>query len=199
MTDKSDLIETIAKTDKLSTFARLMKTSGADEALRADGEFTVLAPTNDAFCKVTDKQMNALLQEPQQTTLRSILSYHILPGKFTAADLCSMSTVATITDVHVKLTDSRAGLMINDSGVHGTEIDAGNGIIHMLDTMLNYDIETFTTGPLEVPNTKEDTDRELVFPTLIIGGKNDSEDTPVSDDESGRRRYAAGRRRGFLF
>ena len=199
MTDKSDLIETIAKIDKLSTFSRLMKTSGANEALSAGGEFTVLAPTNDAFCKIEDKQMNALLQEPGQTTLRSILSYHILPGKFSAAELCSMASAPTITDVHVKLTDSRAGLIVNDSGVHSTEIEAANGIIHQLDTLLNYDLETLTTGPLEIPSVKPDTDRELVFPTLILGGKKETEARETTDETVPIRRFASRRRGTNLF
>ena len=198
MSERSSLIETIAKIEKLSTFSRLMGTSGANAAFSAGGEFTVLAPTNDAFCKVSDKQMNALLQEPGQTTLRSILSYHILPGKFTAAELCSMASAPTITDVFVKLTDSRAGLIVNDSGVQATDIDAANGIVHQLDTVLNYDIETFATGPLETPDTKKDTDRELVFPTLIIGGKSDGKDRQTTNGNGEIRKFASRRRNTSL-
>lgn len=199
MSERSSLIETIAQIEKLSTFSRMMKSSGANEAFDTGGEFTVLAPTNDAFCKVSDRQMNALLQEPGQTTLRSILSYHILPGKFSAAELCSMASAPTITDVHVKFTDSRAGLIVNESGVYGREIDASDGVIHMLDTVLNYDIETFTTGPLEVPSIKPDTDRELVFPTLILGGKKDNEARETTDEVLPVRRFASHRRNTNLF
>ena len=198
MSERSDLIDTIANIDKLSTFSRLMQTSGANEALMAGGEFTIFAPTNDAFCKIDDGQMNALLQEPNQITLRSVLSYHILPDRFTAKELCTLSSAPTLTDVHVKFTDSRAGLIVNDSGVQATDIEALNGVIHVLDTVLNYDIQTFKTGPLEVPSIKPDTDRELVFPTLIIGGKSESRDGETTETNVDNRIFALRRRSTFL-
>ena len=197
MTERSDLIETIASIENLSTFSRLMETSGANLALSARGQFTIFAPTNDAFCKIRDAQMAALLKEPGQTTLRSILSYHIVPGKFSAAELCSMESAPTMKDVRVKFTDSRAGLIVNDSGVQSTDIEAANGVIHVLDTLLNYDTEIFTTGPLEVPSTRPAADRELVFPTLIIGGKKDAEESDTTDETGPIRKFASGGRSFF--
>src|SRR5690349_15055499 len=87
MTSNQDLIETIAKIDIFSTFARLMETSCANAAFSEGGDFTVFAPTNDAFGKISDRQMNALLQERGQTTLKAILTYHVVQGKLLAEDL----------------------------------------------------------------------------------------------------------------
>lgn len=147
MHDRVNLIETITKKDMFSTFSRLMGTSKANEAFSAGGDFTVFAPTNDAFGKIPDKQMNALLNEKDQISLKALLSYHILPGKFFAANIASSHSKPTITGAEVKFTNF-GGLKVNDSGVQARNIEASNGVIHALDTVLNYDSKKFTTGPL---------------------------------------------------
>lgn len=166
MTEKLNLIETIAKNDMFSTFSRLMGTSGANEAFSSGGEFTVFAPTNDAFGKIPDKRMNALLQEPGQTTLKGLLSYHILPEKLHAANLGSKATAASITGAPLKFTDA-GGLKVNSSGVQARNIEASNGIVHALDTVLNHDIETFKNGrQAATPQiTAGEEPKELVVPT----------------------------------
>ena len=151
MTDKLNLIETIAKNDMFSTFSRLMGTSNANDAFSKGGDFTVFVPTNDAFGKIPDKQMNALLNETDQTSLKRLLSYHIVPGKLFASNLSSnlsskLST-PTITGADIRISDSH-GLKINDSGVQARNIEASNGVVHALDTVLEYDTKAFTTGPL---------------------------------------------------
>jgi len=147
MTDKLDLIETIAGNDTFSVFSRLMGSSHANDVFSSGGDFTVFAPTNDAFGKIPDKQMNALLNEPGQTSLKKLLSYHIVPGKLFAVNLSSKLSTPTITGADIRISDSH-GLKINDSGVQARNIEARNGVVHALDTVLNYDTKTFTTGPL---------------------------------------------------
>src|SRR5436305_2340544 len=147
MTDKLNLIETIANNDTFSTFSRLMGSSNANEAFSTGGDFTVFAPTNDAFGKIPEKQMNALLNEPGQASLKKVLSYHILPGKLFASNLSSKLSTPTITGSEIRISDSH-GLKINESGVQARNIEASNGVVHALDTVLNYDTKILTTGPL---------------------------------------------------
>lgn len=147
MNDKLDLIETIAGNDTFSVFSRLMGSSHANDVFSSGGDFTVFAPTNDAFGKIPEKQMNALLNEPEQTSLKKLLSYHIVPGKLFAVNLSSKLSTPTITGADIRISDSH-GLKINDSGVQARNIEARNGVVHALDTVLNYDTKTFTTGPL---------------------------------------------------
>jgi uncharacterized surface protein with fasciclin (FAS1) repeats len=139
MTDKLNLIETIAKKDMFSVFSRLMGTSGANEAFSDGGDFTVFVPTNDAFGKISDKKMNALLNEPGQVGLKALLSYHILPGKFFAANISSSRSKPTITGAEVKFSDLGT-LKINDSGVQARNIEASNGIVHAIDTVLTPEL-----------------------------------------------------------
>jgi uncharacterized surface protein with fasciclin (FAS1) repeats len=171
MTDKLSLIETIAKQDIFSTFSRLMGTSGANAAFSEGGDFTVFAPTNDAFCKIPDKQMNALLQEPGQTALKALLSYHIVPERLLAASLGSKRIAPTVTGADIKFTDDSDGLKVNGSLVQSRNIEASNGVVHALDTVLPYDTERFTTGPLSAPLEfrPSATPPELVVPRLSAG------------------------------
>lgn len=174
MTESLSLIDTIARIDKLSTFSRLMAMSGANEAFGVGGDFTVFAPTNDAFCKVPDRQMNALLQEPGQITLRCMLSYHIVPGRLTAEELGSRASAPTVTDAYVKFTYSCSELKVNHSVVQARNIDAANGIVHELDAVLNYDIETFKTGPLEMPAIEAAASPAELFVPRLSAGKTDA-------------------------
>ncbi|HJS51165.1 MAG TPA: fasciclin domain-containing protein [Pyrinomonadaceae bacterium] len=135
MNDKLNLIETIAKEDKFSTFSRLLGTSGANIVFSGAGQFTVFAPTNDAFGKIPDGKMNELLNEPNQTKLKALLSYHILPGKWMAANLGAMPLRKSVTGQEVAFTDSN-GLRVNGAGVQARNIEATNGVIHQIDTVL---------------------------------------------------------------
>ena len=135
MTDRLDLIETIAKEDKFSTFSRLLGTSGASVVFSGDGPFTVFAPTNDAFGKIPDARMNELLQETDQRKLKALLSYHILPGRVMAASLGTMPLRKSVTGQEVAFSDLR-GLKVNGAGVQARNIEATNGVIHQLDTVL---------------------------------------------------------------
>ena len=135
MTDRLDLIETIAKEDKFSTFSRLLGTSGASVVFSGEGPFTVFAPTNDAFGKVPDARMNELLQETDQRKLKALLSYHILPGRVMAASLGTMPLRKSVTGQEVAFSDLR-GLKVNGAGVQARNIEATNGVIHQIDTVL---------------------------------------------------------------
>lgn len=130
MSEKLDLIETIAGQDNFSTFSRIMKSSGANDVLAGDGSFTVLAPTNDAFNKIPDKTLDALLKDQKQ--LKALLSYHILPGKVMAASLRSTKAV---TGQEVVVTDIN-GIRINSSALQARNLEASNGVVHGIDKIL---------------------------------------------------------------
>jgi len=174
MTNKLNLIETIAKEDKFSTFSRLLGTSGANAVFSGDGPFTVFAPTNDAFGKVPDVRMNQLLQEPDQPKLKALLSYHILPGKVMAASLGAMVLRKSVTGQELAFSDS-SGLKVNGAGIQARNIEATDGVIHQVDTVLTQPpnaavsaaratgaTRVATTGPLTTPADVPTTTPRLV-------------------------------------
>ena len=132
MSDKLDLIETIANESQYSTFARIMATSGGNEVLEGEGSFTVFAPTNDAFAKIPDDKLDALLNEDKQVQLKALLSYHILPGKVMAANLKSAKS---LSGQEVMITDTN-GIKINAAVLQGRNLEATNGVVHGIDAVL---------------------------------------------------------------
>lgn len=132
---KINLIETIAGDERFSVLSRMMGSSGANAVLSAPGEFTVLAPTNDAFAKISGARMNELLNQKDQVDLKALLSYHILPGKLVAAKLAGLRNTRTVADGRVSISDT-AGLKVNDSSIETRNIAASNGVIHAIDTVL---------------------------------------------------------------
>src|SRR5687768_13212760 len=174
MTDRLSLIETITREDKFSMFARFMGTSGADALLNGPGEFTVLAPTNDAFGAIDDKTIKALIMEPSQPKLKKLLSYHILPGKLMAANLASSQTRQSVSGEELTFSDTN-GLKINKAGVQARNIEATNGVIHQIDTVLTPPVETRTAAANSATTTEFAAPRaephaELKTPDAIAAG-----------------------------
>jgi len=132
MSEKLDLIETIASHDNFSMFSRVMGTSGANEVFGKGESFTVFAPTNDAFAKLPDDKLNALLNEDKQIQLKALLSYHILPGKVMAA---SLKSTKSVTGQEVVVTDIN-GIKINSSSLQARNLEASNGVVHGIDKVL---------------------------------------------------------------
>ena len=133
MSERVNLIDTISKLDMFSTFARILGTANATDLITGDGPFTVFVPTNDAFGKIPDAQMNGLLSETDQLGLKKLLSYHIVPGKIFAANLTGTATTLSGQDVTFK---DAGGLKVNNAGLQARNMEATNGIVHGLDTVL---------------------------------------------------------------
>ncbi len=135
MTDKLNLIETIAKEPKFSTFSRYMGTSNANALFSRPGDFTVFVPTNDAFAKIPDDQMNALLNETDQLKLKALLSYHIVPGKIMAANIGGKQVRNSINGEEINFADYQ-GIKVNGLPLQSRNIEATNGVVHSLGTVL---------------------------------------------------------------
>lgn len=130
-----NLIETIASDERLSVFSRLMGTSGANAMFSEGGDFTVFAPTNDAFAKIPDPRMNRLLNEQGQTQLKGILLYHIVTGKRFAANVAAGGDAKTLNGSTVEMSD-KGGIKVNGASMQSRNVEAANGILHTIDTVL---------------------------------------------------------------
>ena len=175
MSDKLNLIETIAKQDQFSTFSRLMRTSKANDIFNGPGDFTVFAPTNDAFAKVPEATMNGLTSEAGQTRLRDLLSYHILPGKLMAANLVSAPARKAFTGEELMFTDVN-GLKVNNASIQARNLEATNGVAHALDTVLI---------PTKAPRAAAATTGALTTPTAIGSKLAAVPKAPISSTPSG--------------
>lgn len=152
MAEELDLIGTIRKQEKWSVFARLLETTKAIEWLNLDGDFTVFVPSDDAFAKIPDSKMNAFMQEPDQKTLHTILSYHIVSGLHPSGMLKGDRPLTALTGDEITFGDSY-GLKANSAMVQKKNVQATNGIIHQIDSVLNPPPRKFVTSPLELAKT----------------------------------------------
>jgi len=105
--------------------------------LTAEGPFTVFAPTDEAFAKLPAGTVESLLKPENKEKLKSILLYHVVPGNVTAKQVMKLNgrTVKTLEGGSIKLSTMN-GVTVDDARVTKTDIQASNGVIHVIDTVL---------------------------------------------------------------
>lgn len=133
---KKDIVATAASAGSFNTLLAAAKAAGLVEALQADGPLTVFAPTDEAFAKLPEGTVEALLKPENRDQLRAILLYHVVPGKVKAEQVTQISEAKTAfgQKIAVKTTDS--GVMVDQSRVIKTDIMTSNGVIHVIDRVL---------------------------------------------------------------
>ena len=134
-----DIIDVAVGSEQFPTLVAAIQAAGLVETLQGDGPFTVFAPTEEAFAAALDAlgiTAEELLADTE--TLTSILTYHVVPGKVLAADVVGLDgeSVATVNGAEIAVAVSDGVVSINDSTVVTTDIDASNGVIHVIDTVL---------------------------------------------------------------
>ncbi len=132
--DKKDIVDTAVEAGSFTTLATALEAAGLVETLKGEGPFTVFAPTDEAFAKIPSDQLNALLADKEQLT--AVLTYHVVAGKVTAADVVELDSATTVqgSDIDISVTD--AGVMVDGANVVATDIMASNGVIHVIDTVI---------------------------------------------------------------
>jgi len=104
--------------------------------LADDGPFTVFAPTDEAFAKLPDGTVEALLKPENIDQLKAILTYHVVPGRVYARDVVKLNSAATLNGAKLKINAGQGGVNVNGAKVTATDIEATNGVIHVIDTVI---------------------------------------------------------------
>lgn len=127
------IADTVSQNSSLSTFNGLLTQAGLSSTLQGAGPFTVFAPSNNAFKLLPAKTMNDLEKHPEK--LQNVLAFHVITGKLMAADVKNKS-VKTLNGPILAI--SRAGdfVTIEDAMVEKADIQANNGVIHIIDGVL---------------------------------------------------------------
>lgn len=133
---RDDIIDTAVKAGKFKTLAAAIKAAGLVEALKGDGPFTVLAPTDDAFAKLPEGTVATLLKPENKSQLTAILKYHVVAGRHFASDVVKKKALPTLQGGKLAVKVSDKGVMIGDAKVIKTDIDASNGVIHVINSVL---------------------------------------------------------------
>lgn len=128
-----NIIETAVKAGSFKTLAKALTEAGLVDALSGSGPFTVFAPNDEAFKKVPVEVLQALLKDKDK--LVNVLKYHVVPGKLMARDVLGMSSIETLQGSPVTVSNGQS-VMIQDAVLVQTDIEADNGVIHVIDSVL---------------------------------------------------------------
>jgi transforming growth factor-beta-induced protein len=129
-----DIPGTAAAAGMFSTLLAAVEAAGLLETLRSAGPFTVLAPTDEAFAALPEGTVAALLEDPE--TLAEILLYHVIPGDVRAAQVVTLTEATMANGATVSIAVGNGGVRVNDANVVATDIEATNGVIHVIDAVL---------------------------------------------------------------
>lgn len=129
----ADIVDTAINAGAFNTLVAAVKAAGLVDTLKGPGPFTVFAPTDDAFAKLPEGTVESLLGDIPQLT--KILTYHVVTGKVTAADVVKIDSATTVEGSSLKI-DASNGVKVNDATVVTPDVEADNGIIHVIDSVL---------------------------------------------------------------
>lgn len=122
-----------AATPQLSTLARLMNEAGLAATLRAEGPYTVFAPSDEAFKALPAAELQALSTDRER--LKAVLSYHVLPTKASSADIAGGES-KTVHGAPLALARAGGFVTVEEAMVTQADLPASNGVVHVIDRVL---------------------------------------------------------------
>lgn len=133
---ENDIVDLAVQTDFLSTLVAAVTAGDLVDVLKGDGPFTVFAPTNEAFAKLPAGTVETLLKPENKAQLVAVLTYHVVPGKVYSKDLKDGMKAKTAqgAEITISLKDGKA--MVNNATVSAADIEASNGVVHVIDTVI---------------------------------------------------------------
>ena len=131
---EGNIVETAVAAGQFKTLTSLLQQTGLDKTLAESGPYTVFAPTDEAFAKVPQKTLDTLASNPDQ--LKAVLLYHVADGEVKAADVATMSSVATLNGASLPIKANDAVVRVGGAKVIQADVMASNGVIHVIDGVL---------------------------------------------------------------
>jgi uncharacterized surface protein with fasciclin (FAS1) repeats len=168
---EQDIVEIALGNDDFSILVAALQRAELVETLQGEGPFTVFAPTNQAFAdllEALDITAEELLAQPD---LAKVLTYHVVPGKVMAGDLTDGLEAETVNGETVVF-DLSGDPMVNESNIVDTDIEATNGVIHVIDSVLvpsDFTLQEVDMEDEEVPATGIETNSVLLIGMLMTG------------------------------
>ena len=129
----ANIVETAVAAGTFNTLVAAVKAAELVETLSGPGPFTVLAPTDEAFAKLPAGTVEGLLNDIPK--LKAVLTYHVLAGKFMAADVIKLASAKTVNGQSVTIATIN-GVKVDGANVVKTDIETDNGVIHVIDSVI---------------------------------------------------------------
>ena len=130
------VVDVAVSNGSFTTLVAALKAAGLVETLQGKGPFTVFAPTDAAFAKLPAGTVEGLLEPANREKLIAVLTYHVVAGKVTAAQAATLDGAATVQGGRLPIAKAYGGLTVGGAKVVTADIEAGNGIVHVVDTVL---------------------------------------------------------------
>ncbi len=131
---EQDIVAIAGGDERFSTLVTALTAADLVETLQGEGPFTVFAPTDDAFNALPEGAIEGLLEDIPALT--DVLLYHVVPGQVMAADVVTLDSAETVQGTALKISAEDGKVMVNEAEVVITDIQASNGVIHVIDTVL---------------------------------------------------------------
>ena len=131
---KNDIVQTAISAGNFTTLATALTEAGLVDALKGEGPFTVFAPTDEAFKNLPKGALDNLLKDKE--ALKNVLLYHVVSGNVSSAQVVDLDKATTLNGSDLKIKTENGKVMINDADVIGADVEASNGIIHVIDKVL---------------------------------------------------------------
>lgn len=134
--EQTNIVEIAVANGNFETLVAAVTAAGLAETLQGKGPFTVFAPTDDAFAALPAGTLESLLKPESKDQLVAILMYHVVPGVVMAKDVVRLSEASTVQGTSITVTANDSGVMVNGARVVTTDIEASNGVIHVIDKVI---------------------------------------------------------------
>lgn len=131
-----DIVDTAVAAGSFKTLVAALQAAGLVDTLKGEGPFTVFAPTDEAFAKLPAGTVDELLKPENKEKLAAILTYHVVTGKVTAAQVMKISSAKTVNGQSLAISSDGGTVMVDGAKVIKADIMCSNGVIHVIDTVL---------------------------------------------------------------
>ncbi len=128
-----DILDTVKSTKSLSTLFKAINTSGLADTLKGAGQFTIFAPSDEAFAQIPKAALEAMMEDADK--LQSILKNHVVAGKHLVCDISCMDKMQSLQGQDLRVS-AKVGCKINRACVCQADIECSNGVIHIIDEVL---------------------------------------------------------------
>ena len=128
-----NIVETAREAGSFTTLLAAVDAAGLEATLADGGPFTLFAPSDEAFAKLPAGTVESLLADPAKLT--DVLTYHVVPGRVTAADAAAISSAPTVQGTDLPIA-ANGSVQVGDAHVVSADIEATNGVIHVIDRVL---------------------------------------------------------------
>jgi len=133
---QQDIVRTARGAGQFATLLAAVEAAGLTSTLQGRGPFTVFAPTDEAFRALPAGTVESLLKPENREQLKALLLYHVVPGRVSAATARTLEGAATVEGRRIRIRTSGASLRINEATVISADVNASNGVIHVIDQVL---------------------------------------------------------------